>query len=124
MALDGEGAVDYAVAPQHAHTTEGTEARCIGPPSARPKKPRGPRAGLPDGPVVVDVDAVAAAGELLEARLVGPEVLATATAAAPAPVPRISAKPAAVLVSRERRGLRRPDAPGGGAGVNGYTVAS
>ena len=50
--------------------------------------------------VVVVVDELVAAG------LAGEEVVAEATAAAPAPAPRITARPAAVLVSRDRRGLR------------------
>ena len=44
--------------------------------------------------------------ELAAAGVAGEEVVAEATAAAPAPAPRITARPAAVFVSRDRRGLR------------------
>jgi hypothetical protein len=58
-----------------------------------------------------------------------PEEVARATAAAPVPVPRMTARPAAVLVRRERRGLRAratllAESGSGGGGVKGYSFAS
>jgi hypothetical protein len=88
-----------------------------GRPPGPPKKPRCPRPGAVEGVVVV-VD------ELLAAGVAGDEVVADATAAAPAPAPRITARPAAVFVSRDRRGLRAPEPGGGGGGVNWYRSAS
>jgi hypothetical protein len=82
-------------------------------------------------PVVLVAVGSAAVGPLADARdAPGPPELASETTATPVPVPRIRAKPAAVLVMRDRREERRPLGPlgssgswwaggGGGAGVNG-----
>jgi hypothetical protein len=66
-------------------------------------------------PLVVAVALEAEAGTVLEE-------VARATAAAPVPVPRMTAKPAAVLVRRERRGLRGRTARAGPSGSGGGGV--
>jgi hypothetical protein len=73
--------------------------------------------------VALSVEPVLEVAPAAEAGTV-PDEVARATAAAPVPVPRMSARPAAVLVKRERRGLRgragRGIASGpGGGGVKG-----
>jgi hypothetical protein len=83
-----------------------------------------------DGATASDGATVLAVLAALEAEAgTDPEEVARATAAAPVPVPRMTTRPAAVLVRRERRGLRGRAAllgeagPGGG-GVKGYSSAS
>lgn len=99
-------------------------------PPAPPKKPRR-TLGSGVGAVALagDGTVLAVLAELVAEAVTVPDDVAKATAAAPVPVPRMTARPAAVLVRRERRGLRgRSPLPGGvapggvapgGGGVNG-----
>ncbi len=94
------------------------------PPPPPPKKPRRTRGAGPGVVAAGEGTVLAVVAELVADAGTGPDEVARATAAAPVPVPRMTAKPAAVLVRRERRGLRGRSAllgglaPGGG-GVKG-----